>query len=115
MQIQINTDKNVEGTEQFSAHARQVIESALGRFRDRITRVEAHLSDENSEKSGPNDKRCAMEARLEGRKSTAVTHSAATVEAALDGAAAKLARVIEHTLARLMTEASRRTDPAPPA
>lgn len=114
MQIQINTDKNVEGRERFAAHARKVIESALDRFRDRITRVEVHISDENSEKSGQNDKRCVMEARLEGRKPTAVTHEAATVEEALDGAAERLAKVIEHTLARVATEVSRRTDPAPP-
>jgi len=114
MQVQINTDKNVEGHERFAAHATKVIESALSRFHDRITRVEAHISDENGEKSGPNDKRCTMEARLEGRRATAVTHEAATVEQAIEGAAERLARVVEHTLARLTTEAIRRTDPAPP-
>lgn len=114
MQIQINTDKNVDGREQFAAQARSVVEGALDRFRDRITRVEVHISDENGKKSGPNDKRCMMEIRIEGRTPSAVTHDAATVEDAVDGAADKLAKAVEHTLDRLATEASNRTDPLPP-
>ena len=100
MQIQTNTDRNVEGSEALSAQVRAVVESALGRFSDQVTRVEVHLSDENSTRVGTDDKRCMMEARLEGRSPTAVTHQAATVEQALDGAAAKLARSIESMLGR---------------
>lgn len=114
MQIQINTDKNVDGDAPFAAYARTVVEGALDRFRDRITRAEVHMSDKDSGKSGENDKRCLIEARVKGRAPTAVTHDAATAEAALDGAVEKLSRVIEHTLDRLSTEASRRTDPPPP-
>ncbi len=114
MQIQINTDKNVDGHEQFAAQARSVVEGAIDRFRDRITRVEVHISDQNGKKSGLNDKRCVMEARMEGRAHAAVSHDAATVEDAVDGAAEKLARAIEHTIARLATEAGHRTDPPLP-
>ncbi|MBK5257457.1 MAG: HPF/RaiA family ribosome-associated protein [Vicinamibacteria bacterium] len=114
MQIQINTDKNVDGHEQFAAQARSVVEGAIDRFRDRITRVEVHISDQNGKKSGQNDKRCVMEARMEGRTPAAVTHDAATVEDAVDGAAEKLARAIEHTIDRLATEADHRTDPPLP-
>jgi ribosome-associated translation inhibitor RaiA len=74
---------------------------ALSRFSDRITRVEVHLSDQNSDKSGQDDKRCMMEARIEGRQPTAVTHQAATLDDAVDGAADKLKRSIESTLERL--------------
>jgi hypothetical protein len=42
-----------------------------------------------------------MEARLEGRHPIAVTHQAATVEQAMEGAADKLKRSIESTLGRL--------------
>ena len=52
MQIQINTDKNVVGDEKFTEQATQVIVAKLGRFREQLTRVEAHLSDENGQKSG---------------------------------------------------------------
>ena len=101
MQIQVNTDHNIEGHEPFASRVRSVVESALDRFSDRITRVEVHVSDENGSKSGPADKRCVMEARLEGRQPTAVTHHGETVDQAVDGAADKLASSIESTLGRL--------------
>jgi ribosome-associated translation inhibitor RaiA len=101
MQIQVNTDNNIEGHERFTSHVRSVVESALNRFSDRITRVEVHLGDESGGKAGQADKRCMMEARLEGRQPTAVTHHAATVDEAIDGAADKLARSIDSTLGRL--------------
>lgn len=101
MRIQINTDHNIEGHEQLAIHVKGVVESVLGRFNDRITRIEVHLSDQNSGKSGQDDKRCMMEARLEGRQPTAVTHQAASLDAAVDGAADKLKRSLESTLERL--------------
>lgn len=100
MQIQINTDRNIEGHETLAAQVRGVVENALSRLSDRITRVEVHLSDESGRKSGQNDKRCMMEARLEGRQPMAVTHTAASLDQAVDGAADKLARMIESTLGR---------------
>lgn len=109
MQIQINTDRNIEGHEALAAQVSGVIESTLSRFSDHITRVEVHLSDENSDKKGGNDNmRCLMEARLEGRQPVAVTHQAATLDQAVDSAADKLARLIESTLGRLRDHKSRR-------
>ncbi len=60
------------------------------------------MSDENSARGGTDDKRCMMEARLEDRPPTAVTHQAATVDQALDGAASKVAKSIDSTLGRLL-------------
>lgn len=77
------------------------MESVLDRVSDRITRVEVHLSDEHGPKNGQADRRCMIEARLAGRQPTAVTHHAATLDLAVDGAAAKLLSSIEHTLGRL--------------
>jgi len=113
MQIQINTDRNIEGHEALADHVSAVVETALNRVSDHITRVEVHLSDENADKGGANDKRCMLEARLEGRKPIAVTHQAATLEQAVDGAADKLVRLIESTLGRRHDRESRRTDPPP--
>ena len=101
MHIQINTDHNIEGREELASQVKGVVEGALSRFRDRITRVEVHLSDQNSDKSGQDDKRCMMEARLEGREPTTVTHQAASLGDAVDGAADKLKRSLESTLERL--------------
>ncbi len=101
MQIQINTDNNIEGREELATQVEGVVQDSLSRFSDQITRVEVHLSDENSHKSGQDDKRCMMEARLEGRQPAAVTHQAATLHEAVDGAAEKLTNLLESTLGRL--------------
>ncbi len=114
MQIQINTDHNIEGNEALAAQVRGIVKSALSRISDHITRVEVHLSDESSHKSTQNDKRCMMEARLEGRQPIAVTQQAATLDQAVDGAAEKLTRLIESTLGRLHDQERHRTDAPPP-
>ena len=101
MQILTNTDSDITGSEGLAVKAKTIVEGALARFGDQITRVEIHLSDENGPRFGVKDKRCMMEARLEGRQPIAVTHHAATVEQAMDGAADKLNRSIESTLGRL--------------
>ncbi len=103
MQIQINTDSSIEGSEELTAQVKGAVEKALDRFSDRVTRVEVHLSDVNSDKSGEDDKRCMMEVRLEGRQPTAVTHQAPTLDQAVAGAAGKLKRSVEHTLDREST------------
>ena len=113
MQIQVNTDHTIEGHEALAERIRGVVESALGRMSDHITRVEVHLTDERGPKKGKNDKRCMMEARLEGRQPIAVTDEAATLDLAVNGAADKLARLIEHTLGKLHDQRTHRTDPPP--
>lgn len=101
MQIQVNTDRNIEGDENLIADVRGTVDGALSRFSDRITRVEVHLSDENADKGGADDIRCLIEARLEGRAPIAVSHQAASVDRAVDGAADKLIRSLDSTLGRL--------------
>lgn len=111
MHIQVNTDHTVEGHEALAAHIRGVVVDALSRMSDHIMRVEVHLTDENGSKNGKKDKRCMMEARLEGRQPIAVTDEAPTVELAVNGAADKLARLIEHTLGKLHDQRAHRTNP----
>jgi hypothetical protein len=67
----------------------------------RVHRVEVHVSDENGRKPGPLDKRCMMEARLDGHPPMAVTHHAATVSEAVDGAADKLRHAVDNMLSRV--------------
>jgi ribosome-associated translation inhibitor RaiA len=114
MQIQINTDHNIEGKEALAAQVRGIVKSALSRISEHITRVEVHISDESSHKSTQNDKRCMMEARLEGRQPIAVTHQAETLDQAVEGATDKLTRLIESTLGRLRDQKKNRSDPPPP-
>jgi ribosome-associated translation inhibitor RaiA len=101
MIIQINTGHDIEGREEMAKQTEAVVESALGHLAEHITRVEVHLSDENGKKAGSHDKRCLMEARLEGHQPIAVTHEAETIDQAIDGAADKLKSSLDHILARL--------------
>ena len=102
MHIQVNTDHNIEGSEELTRQVEMVVEGALGRFGNRITRVEVHLTDENSsQKPGEHDKRCVMEARMAGLQPIAVRAEGSTVNQALDGAADNLQKILKRTLGRL--------------
>ena len=100
MKIQINTDKNIAGDARLNQHTEDVVERALRHLAAQITRVEVHLSDENSAKPGTTDKRCMMEARIEGRQPIAITHDAANLHQAIEGAATKLKKSLEHDLGK---------------
>src|SRR5476649_2191860 len=108
MQIEVSTDRNIEGHDKLSAHIKGVVEGALSRFSARITRVEVHLTDVNGHKDGHEDTRCVMEVRLEGRPPIAVTSQESTLNQAIDGAAGKLKRLIESTLGRESSLAGQR-------
>ncbi len=101
MKIQINTDHNIQCHASLVNKIRDTVESTLLHVKDKITQVEVYLSDENGKKPGPDDIRCVMEARIEGRPSIAVTEQASSVDQAVDGAVEKLTRLIDHTLERL--------------
>lgn len=101
MQVQVNTDRNINGGDGLSERVGGMVGDALERFSDQVTRVEVHLSDENSrQKDGGDDKKCVMEVRLAGRQPVAVTHHATNVELAVDGAAEKMKRLLDSTLGR---------------
>lgn len=115
MQIQVKTDRHIDGNEARIARISGLLEASLSRHGDHITRLEVHLSDENSDKKGGgNDMRCVIEARLERLQPIAVHHQAATVDEAVDGAADKLLRMIDSTLGRLRDQRRRGAEPLPP-
>jgi ribosome-associated translation inhibitor RaiA len=100
MQILVNSDHSVSGTEALAERVESVVADAVGHFADRITRIEVHLNDVNGAKQGDDDKRCMLEARVGGLKPIAVTHQAAHMAEALHGAAEKLERALTHALER---------------
>lgn len=100
MQIQLNTDNHVQGQDSLAEWAERELKNKLARYRDQITRIEVHLSDENGGRVGEQDKRCKLEARLAGHQPVAVSHDAGKVAEALNGAAEKLLRLLETTLGR---------------
>jgi len=101
MQIQINTDKNVTGSEGLIASSTSLISEELSRFSHQITRVEVHFSDEDGNKDGFNDKRCMVEARLAGMNPIAVTHLANSHEEAVFRALDKLKASLKTITGRL--------------
>jgi ribosome-associated translation inhibitor RaiA len=109
MQIQLNTDNVLVGTEDLSARVEAELQQALGRFADRVTRIEVHLNDSNGPDKTGEDKRCMLEARLRGQQPTSVTHHAPSIELAVSGAADKLVRALDRVVGKL--DAGRRADP----
>ena len=101
MLIQINTDNNVEGRERMENYFTSALENAFKRFEEKITRLEVHLGDENSEKFSTDDKRCMIEARLAGLQPVAVVHHADTIEKAVSGATDKMKKVLETTFSKM--------------
>ena len=59
------------------------------------------MSGLSDKKSGAEDKRCLLEARLAGHQPIAVSHEAATTELALEGALDKLTHSLDGTLGRM--------------
>ncbi len=101
MTIQINSDNNITGTEELSSLVESTIAENLKRFNNQITRIEVHLNDENSHKNGINEKRCMMEARLEGMQPIAVTAHGDTIQEAVKVALGKLKSLLDTTLGKL--------------
>lgn len=100
MQIQVNTDSNVQGDDSLAGWVRQELEEKLARFSEHITRIEVHLSDVNAARESAADKRCLIEARLAGREPTAVSHEAGKVAEAVHGATQKLVHALDRIVGR---------------
>lgn len=98
MMIQLNTDNNITGREELQASVESRIKETLGRFDDHITRIEVHFKDENGQKKGVDDIRCALEARLENKEPIIVSNTADSVELALNGAISKMKKVLDSAI-----------------
>lgn len=112
MQIQINSDRNIQADERLAEFVRETLHNKLSRFADHVTRIEVHLSDENGNtKHDGNDKRCLLEARPEGMEPIAITEHAATVGQAVSGAAEKLQRKLSSAIGKLRDKHTRAGSP----
>ena len=101
MQILLNTDNRLSGSEPLAAQVEDEVRARIDRFSDRVTRVEVHLGDHNGAKAGAADKRCLLEARLAGLQPISASDRADTIDLAVRGAIDKLKRALDHTLGRL--------------
>ncbi|HLD66669.1 MAG TPA: HPF/RaiA family ribosome-associated protein [Pseudomonas sp.] len=100
MQILVNSDNHIGGSEALSLKVRTLIEHKLQRFDEHLTRIEIHLNDEHAHKNGGQDKRCQAEARIKGRDPISVSHNADSVQLAYEGAVEKLAHALERIIGK---------------
>ena len=100
MQVLVNHDNQVRVGAAVATRLASVIESSLQHFGDRITRIEMHLTDENTRKGGSADHRCMIEARLANLAPIAVTNRAEEFQLAFEGALEKLQHALEHALGK---------------
>lgn len=101
MIIQINTDNNLTVHESFNAELDERIKEKLQRFAGQLTRIEVHLSDENGSKEGQKDKRCLMEARMEGMQPIVVTDMDNTMMQAVNGAIIKMKGALDSAVGKV--------------
>ncbi|HEY0092214.1 MAG TPA: HPF/RaiA family ribosome-associated protein [Flavobacterium sp.] len=101
MLIQIHTDNHIEGYERMEAYYSTQIEESLKRFSEKITSLQVHLGDENSDKFSSDDKKCTIEARIAGVKSVAVVNHADTIDKAVNGAVTKMKHMLETTFDKM--------------
>jgi ribosomal subunit interface protein len=95
MNIQVNTDRNIEGNAGLESYIESSLSERLERYKTTLTRIEVHLSDTNGGKVADDDKRCLLEARIANRQPIVVSHNADTIHQAIDGATDKLIRSLD--------------------
>lgn len=100
MQVQVHTDDHIQGGESLAKWVQDETKNRMARFTETVTRVEAFLTDVDAGKSGANDKRCRLEARVAGRPPVSVTADADKMAAAVMDAVEKLIRALDADLGR---------------
>jgi len=108
VKIQVNIGHAISDHKKIIQHTETIVESILGHLAEHITRIEVHVSDENSKKEDGHDKRCMIEARLKGHQPVAVTNVSETIGQAIGGAVEKLKSSLDHTLGRLSDHEGRK-------
>ncbi len=101
MQIQFNTDKNIEGEERLEAFMTEKITKSLDRFSEWVTRIEVHLSDQNAHKSGADDMQCTLEARVKGQQPIAVSSKSEVKEKAINDAISKMKAALDTRVGKM--------------
>jgi ribosome-associated translation inhibitor RaiA len=101
MQINVNTDRTIDKHQGLDEHVQSTVQSAIGRFREHVGRIDVHLSDANKEKGADGGNDCMMEARVTGYQPVVVHDHAINLHQAIANAADKLKRALDNALGRL--------------
>jgi ribosome-associated translation inhibitor RaiA len=102
MQILLHTDSNTNSSQAMAEHVTLTVKDAMLRFGERVTGVEAHLSNVHSSVK-PNttqDVHCTLEAHLVGSETVVVKAQADNAHQAIEKATKKLKRAIERQIER---------------
>ena len=110
MKVLVNTSNDIENKETLELWASEFLNVQLARFDQDITSIEVQMTDENHSAKGGVDKRCMMEARVNGRAPIAVTNYGADQNLAFRGAADKLANALDHAIGKLDRREHRERD-----
>lgn len=100
MLIQFRSN-NIPVTEEFEEKLSGFIQKSLKRFTDRITRIEVHLEDENSLKSGKDDKRCSIEVRPVNMEPIIVTSKSDNIIKSVREAADKSKAALDRAIGKI--------------
>jgi ribosome-associated translation inhibitor RaiA len=99
MKVLIHCDDQICHSEELIQRVAGVIAGTLEHFSGHLSRVEAHLRDLNSSKSGDRDKICSVDAQIAGSGAhMRVTHEAATLTEAIHDATDQLKRILAREL-----------------
>lgn len=95
MQVLLQADKSIEGGQPMADHLESVTKDAMGRFGERVLRVDAHLSDADGRaRLGVDSIHCMLEARLNDLPPVVVSEHGPNAHQAIDGAMRKLKRAV---------------------
>jgi ribosome-associated translation inhibitor RaiA len=98
MQIRVDVDDHIDGSEELMVRVEGVVEGSLDRYQEQIARIDVHLSQRTPHKHGERDMCCRMEAHSGGFNTIAVVHEALTLTEAIHAASAKLERAVHSAL-----------------
>ena len=101
MFVQINTDNQIVTDAESNERLEQRVRDKLGRFEQRLTHVEIHVTDVNGPRHSNSDKRVSLEARPNGHQPIAVHAEGARIADAVSTAANKAARALDHLFGKL--------------
>jgi hypothetical protein len=115
MKIQINSDKTISVDSALAGTLEAEVSRVLSRFAKKVTSVELHLSDINSSKTGPADKRCLIEVRPMGGRPLTASATATVTESAVSEALGKMQRSLTTFFGRKGRAATEIAVPVPAA
>ena len=100
MKIEVRA-ADLEASDAIVEHVNKRVHAAVHHWEGQITRVEAHLHDDNSKKAGSQDKRCVLEVRMANHQPMVAEDSSDDLYEAITGAAKKLGTVVQRKLEKL--------------